>query len=217
MDSLNYFNYFPEIEQFFQSKRGAFTLLSPLDWVLIENWKEQGIPLETVLKGIDRAFSRKKSGRDIASLAYCVKAVDEVVAEGREMRIEKPVLPEVPANEVSAYVEKMASGVGRLSLVLPEFSAQFEAMATALKTLDVSSLRHAEQTLGAMEEKLIALLKVASDAKVLLEVKKDVDGNLNPFRSTMTAEQLAMVEQQLWRRMLMERYDVPRLSLFYLL
>ena len=61
MDSLNYFNYFTEIEQFFQSKRGAFTLLSPLDWVLIENWKEQGIPLETVLKGIDRALDRKST------------------------------------------------------------------------------------------------------------------------------------------------------------
>jgi hypothetical protein len=32
--------------------------LSTLDWVLIENWKEQGIPLDLILKGIDRAFSR---------------------------------------------------------------------------------------------------------------------------------------------------------------
>src|SRR5215467_3361028 len=58
---LNYFNYFTEIERFYQSKRESFTLLSVLDWVLIEGWKEQGIPLETVLKGIDRAFSRAKT------------------------------------------------------------------------------------------------------------------------------------------------------------
>ena len=42
---LNYFNYFTEIERFYQSKRESFTLLSTLDWVLIENWKEQGVPL----------------------------------------------------------------------------------------------------------------------------------------------------------------------------
>src|SRR5215813_12293707 len=82
----NYFNYFTEIERFYQSKREVFTLLSTLDWVLIENWKEQGIPLETVLRGIDRAFSRSK--RKVNSLGYCVKAVEEVVGEEKEVRIE---------------------------------------------------------------------------------------------------------------------------------
>ena len=76
---LNYFNYFTEVEQFYQSKRDSFTLLSTLDWVLIENWKEQGIPLEIVLKGIDRAFSRSK--RKVNSLGYCVRAVAEVLDE----------------------------------------------------------------------------------------------------------------------------------------
>ena len=57
---MNYFNYFTEIENFYQTKRETFTLISSLDWVLIENWKEQGIPLEIVLKGIDRAFSHAK-------------------------------------------------------------------------------------------------------------------------------------------------------------
>ncbi len=74
---MNYFNYFTEIENFYQTKRETFTLISSLDWVLIENWKEAGIPLEVVLKGIDRAFSKAK--RRINSLAYCIRAVDEVL------------------------------------------------------------------------------------------------------------------------------------------
>jgi hypothetical protein len=53
----NYFNYFTEIERFFQSKRRSFTLLSSLDWVLMETWLQQGIPLDLVLKGIERAFA----------------------------------------------------------------------------------------------------------------------------------------------------------------
>jgi hypothetical protein len=50
-----------------------------------------------------------------------------------------------------------------------------------------------------------------------MEVKRGVDADLAPFRSTMTVEQLTMLDQQLWRRKLLERFDVPRLSLFYLM
>jgi len=50
---LNYFNYFTEIEEHFQRRRGSLLLLSTLDWALIETWREVGIPLEVVLRGID--------------------------------------------------------------------------------------------------------------------------------------------------------------------
>ena len=50
----NYFNYFTEIEEHFQRARGTgLFLLSPLDWALIETWKDAGVPLEAVLLGID--------------------------------------------------------------------------------------------------------------------------------------------------------------------
>ena len=39
---LNYFNYFTEIEERFQQRRGALLLLSTLDWALIETWREAG-------------------------------------------------------------------------------------------------------------------------------------------------------------------------------
>ncbi len=54
----NYFNYFTEIEEQFQRRRGGILLLSTLDWALIETWKDAGIPLEAVLRGIDAAFER---------------------------------------------------------------------------------------------------------------------------------------------------------------
>lgn len=203
----HYFNYFTEIEQFYQSKREVFTLLSTLDWVLIESWKEQGVPLETVLKGIDRAFSRAKSNRKINSLAYCVKAVDEVCEEEKELDGEAPQLPDFQESEVAGYVAKLAEEVKKLD----------EGIAASVRAVDVTDLRTAEQALSALEEKLIAKLKFTADDKTMLEVKREVDGELNPFRSTMTAAQLAMLEQQMWRRKLLERYNVPRLSLFYLI
>src|ERR687884_204513 len=53
---LNYFNYFTEIEDAFIRRRGKHLLVSPLDWSLMESWKEMGVPLHVVLRGIERAF-----------------------------------------------------------------------------------------------------------------------------------------------------------------
>ena len=54
----NYFNYFTEIEEHFQRRRGTLLILSPLDWALMEIWKDAGIPLEAVLRGIDATFDK---------------------------------------------------------------------------------------------------------------------------------------------------------------
>jgi hypothetical protein len=201
----NYFNYFTEIERFYQSKRESFTLLSTLDWVLIENWKERGLALELVLKGIDRAFSRAK--RRINSLAYCVKAVEEVCEEQKDLSVEAPHVPDFNEDEVRAYIHKLADEVARLD----------EAIGRSVRDIDVANLRLAEQSLTALEEKLIGKLKFTADDATMIELKREVDGELNPFRSTMTTPQLAMLEQQMWRRKLLERFEVPRLSLFYLI
>ena len=80
MDGWNYFNYFTEIEEYFWKKRGAHLLVSPLDWAIMETWQKAGVPLEAVLKGIDRAFesygrSRRGAGKPLKSLAYCTDAV----------------------------------------------------------------------------------------------------------------------------------------------
>ena len=212
---LNYFNYFTEIENFYQTKRETFTLISSLDWVLIENWKEQGIPLEIVLKGIDRAFSNAK--RRINSLAYCVRAIDEVVHETKEARIERPDLPEIPAEETRKYLDKIADRTTSLRDTFPEFAPRIASIADAVRAIDVSNFREAEQALAALEERLIAILKVASDESTMLDIRRGVEDDLAPCRATMTAEQLSMLEQQLWRRKLMERYNLERLSLFYLI
>ncbi len=55
---MNYFNYFTEIETRFQQRRGSMLMLSTLDWALIETWREAGVPLEAVLRGIDAAFDK---------------------------------------------------------------------------------------------------------------------------------------------------------------
>jgi hypothetical protein len=116
-------------------------------------------------------------------------------------------LPDFDVDEVGAYVRRLADRI-----------EQFDrGIAESIRGVDPADLRAAEQTLSALEEKLIALLKITADDKTVIELKKDVDSEIHPFRSTMTAPQLMMLEQQLWRRKLLEKFEVPRLSLFYLI
>jgi hypothetical protein len=83
----NYFNYFTEIEERFQQRRGGGLLLSTLDWALIETWKDAGIPLEAVLRGIDAAFDhydqRPSKAKKVNSLAYCSQ---EVLTAAEDMK-----------------------------------------------------------------------------------------------------------------------------------
>ena len=201
----DYSNYFTEIERFYQSKRKSWTLVTCLDFVLMESWKERGIPLEIVLKAIDRAFSRAK--RDINHLAYCVKAVEEVLAEQKELSVEAPKLPDFNAGEVAEYLNKLAAEVARCD----------NTIAGSIRNIDPADLRYAEQALSALEEKLIAKLKTTASDETMVRLKREIDSELNPFRSKMTAPQLLMLEHQMWRRKLLENAGLPRLSLFYLI
>src|SRR2546421_44405 len=88
--SLNYFSYFSEIEDTFIRRRGKHLLLSPMDWALIESWKERGVPLHVALRGIEHAFDSheaKKQKRTVKTLLYCQEEVEAQYAEWLEARV----------------------------------------------------------------------------------------------------------------------------------
>ena len=92
---MNYFNYFTEIEERFQQRRGSLLMLSTLDWALIETWREAGVPLEAVLRGIDAAFDKRdaqslrgtRRQRSINGLAWCSQAVLEATEQAKDANI----------------------------------------------------------------------------------------------------------------------------------
>src|SRR2546425_2024044 len=86
---LNYFSYFSEIEDTFVRRRGKHLLLSPMDWALIESWKERGVPLHVALRAIEHAFDSheaKKRKRSVKSLLYCQEEVEAQYSEWLESR-----------------------------------------------------------------------------------------------------------------------------------
>ncbi len=218
----NYFNYFTEIEEHFQRARatGLF-LLSPLDWALIENWKNSGIPLESVLKGIDDAFekwrARKVKRRLVNSLAYCAQAVLEAArnAPANDRAGAKNDAP-FAAEELSAHLHKNAAILAaRPEAALREIAAALENLALE-SSREPPSLEDLERRLTTLEDKVVAILRSAQTDDDLYAVRQSLDRELRPYRGKMTADQLAMLERRYLDTALLERAKLPRLSLFYL-
>ena len=114
---MNYFNYFTEIEEHFQRARGtALFLMSPLDWALVESWKNAEVPLEAALRGIDVAFekwrSRKVKTQMINSLAFCAQAVlTEAQIMAGTVPARKEAAPPFPLEDLRAYLENNAAAL----------------------------------------------------------------------------------------------------------
>jgi hypothetical protein len=241
MAEFNYFNYFTEIEEYFWQKRGAHLLVSPLDWAIVETWQRAGIPLPAVLKGIDRAFEsyarsrRAAGGRQLKSLAYCVDAVLDAAEEEKEAAAgtgptvanAKVETESFSRNELRAFftrnMEKISAQVLALRAAQPEVASCIEetrtriaGVAQLLEGPVALDLEDIERRLTVIEEKLTATLMASASDDFLVDVRRELDRQLAPYRRKMTAAQLSQLERQYMQKRLWERYNLPRLSLFYL-
>jgi len=232
----NYFNYFTEIEERFQQRRGTVLLLSTLDWALIETWRDAGIPLEAALRGIDAAFdkyeSRQKRARmqRINGLAWCAQAVMQAAVElneasvgsasGRVVERESGFEHERVAAHLNAAAEALdAAAVApeacrATATRLRELAA--EALATAGEKSDAGDLESLERSLTVLEEKLFATLTAAAPEALLVGFNEHADRELAPYRSRVGTVQMRQVKEQFVRKQLLVHYNLPRLSLFYM-
>ena len=220
---LNYFNYFTEVEEHFQRARGTgLFLLSPLDWALVETWKNAGLPLEAVLRGIDAAFDkwrqRKTRTNMVNSLAYCAQAVmreAEAMAKNATGSASSAAAEDAfPIEAVRAHLEKaMAVLAAREG-----YEEIAQATGRILATLEehLKDSQQLDQRLTAIEEKMAALARTRLSEEELFEMRRELDLQLRPYRSKMSVDQLARLEKSFLDRKVYEKAGLPRLSLFFL-
>jgi hypothetical protein len=235
----NYFNYFTEIEERFQQRRGSILLLSTLDWALIDMWREAGIPLEAALRGIDAAFDkyqqRQKKGRmrPINGLAWCAQAVMEAAEELREAGAGNAMNPTAGAEtgfeheRIAVHLEAAAAALDAATVApetcattairLRELGAEIRGSGTpggkGATPVDLESL---ERTLTVCEEKVFAALTSAAPEELLVALKEHAARELAPYRSRMGVVQMRQVEHQFVQKQLLAHYNLPRLSHFYM-
>ncbi|MDP9339737.1 MAG: hypothetical protein M3P45_12815, partial [Acidobacteriota bacterium] len=220
MDNWNYFNYFTEIEEYFWKKRGAHLLVSPLDWAIMETWQKAGIPLEAALAGIDRAFEsyqrsrRGGLGKPLKSLAYCTDAVVDAAAEqlesaaGSTPKVSRATPKEIFSREelkayfaknvarITAAIEKLSGTQPELSARLAEVAKSLESSAPLLESPGALDLEDLERRLTILDDKLQAVLSSYAREERMLQIRREMDGQLAAYRGKMKAEQLALVEKQ---------------------
>ena len=234
---MNYFNYFTEIEDAFVRRRGKHLFLSPLDWALMETWKQQGIPLHIVLRGVERSFDSYESRprkRSVKTLLYCQEEVEAQYAEWMEARVGVSALSDsasldadatrFSATAIREHLQRCHSSLIRLSKSRKEDNLS-EALARAAALLyeiqdditknNVLDTRRLEDSLTGLERMLNeAMLAVATPAEVDA-LKTAVKDQLKPYRSQMEAAVYNQTFENLLLKRLREQFAVPRLSLFY--
>jgi hypothetical protein len=233
----NYFNYFTEIEERFQQRRGSLLMLSTLDWALIETWRDAGIPLEAVLRGIDNAFDKhdakalRSSGktRKVNGLAWCAQSVMEAVEQALEASIgaAPAVGTEVlesgfETQRVSQYLEQNAGVIEAATLNPPadamaiEVTGRLRALAVGLRSEPAQSLEELDRTLSVLEERMFAALLTSAPEEELVVLREQAARELAPYRGKMQAVQIKQVQQQFLQKRMLEMRKLPRLSLFYM-
>lgn len=237
----NYFNYFTEIEDRFLRRRGGGLLLSTLDWALIETWKDAGIPLEAVLRGIDEAFDRydqrPSKTKKVNSLAYCSQLVLAAAEDMKEAAVGAAGAESAtPAKSHSgqgfepdtvafflrrnAYALEAAklpqgSGVSAQSVAL-DAARTLRQLAEEIEKKPNTRLEDLERRLTVIEEKLFAVLLASTADEEIVTVRAEADRDLAPYRRKMSGPQIDQLQKQYVHKRLLEKYSLPRLSLFYM-
>jgi hypothetical protein len=223
----NYFNYFTEIEEHFQRARGtSLFLLSPLDWALIETWKNSGVPLAAVLRGIDEAFEKWRAKKSriqmVNSIAYCAQAVMKEAQRladsgqaGKPDRAGKSEAAPFPPAAIRRHIEDAAQAVREAGTVFLPVKESLDQILVSLPEIS-ADLEALEQRLTGLEQKLVAIVRARQSEADALEIRQKLESHLRPWRSKMTAPQIAMLEVQYLDRAALESAGLPRLSLFYL-
>ncbi|MGA7220837.1 MAG: hypothetical protein WBX38_21155 [Candidatus Sulfotelmatobacter sp.] len=237
----NYFQYFSEVEEHFLQRRGAPLIGSTLDWAQIEIWKNAGVPLEAVLRGIDFAFDKyeqRKSKRHekINSILWCAQAVLSAAEEMKEAAV--GAAADQPSSKSAAsqgfepqtiviFLRRNADAMEKAKLprtagISVEASAKDSAATLRKLAHEIESgkaaprLEDLELHLSVLEEKLFAALLAATPDEEIVSVRAQADSELAPYRRKMASPQIEQLQKQYVHKRLLEKYGLPRLSLFYM-
>jgi len=198
--------YFQEIEAHFALRRGTPFILNAKDWALMKKWYEDGVPLPIVIEAIDTVFEKNEtSGRKkvISSLSYCRHSIKELWNERQNLYVGAgDVAPEAGPE---ALLEALA-----VQLETSEVAAPFAARVRVLAS---------EKSVPKIEERLIDLERelvdafIAADPAAITAIRADIALALGDT-SKLDAKTRARTEEANLRRLVREKFGLPRLTLF---
>ena len=221
----NYFNYFTEIEEYFVRLRGRNLLISPLDWCLIELWKDTRIPLHVVLRGIDRSFesTSKRRKRSPSTLFYCHPAVMEAFEEYQEAMLgsEGEDFDAWLESEIGLSKAQVLDHLDRLTTRLERgegiaFERALSRLAALRKEVETRrevDLPELDRELQQVASTLVWDLQEYLEKDELKKVKVECRKELKVYRKHVSKEVFGQLQTKQLEKKLWERFGLPDFSL----
>ena len=181
-------DYFLEIEAHFIGRRGTPFTLNAKDWALMQKWSEEAIPLPIIIEAIDMVFDRfNAEERKVNALSFCKDAVKKLWKERRDLQIgaSESVPEEGPEGALNALADVLETSA-------PAFAPRVRALA-------------GEKSVPRIEEKLIDLEHELAQSLATDEIRA---------AAATAAAGNARAEEAHLRRLVREKFGVPRLTLF---
>jgi hypothetical protein len=237
---VNYFNYFTEIEDAFVRRRGKHLFLSPMDWALMETWKQKEIPLHVVLRSIEKSFDSfeaKPRKRSVKTLLYCQEEIEAQFAEWLESRVgsnptenDEARAKETSFSEVAVREHLKLSRQTLVELATARSKVKVDQLTEAISRAvllleqienDLASgakldTRRLEDSLTSLERMLSEALLLSIDSDQLKSAQNELKKQLKDYRKEMQEKDYEQMFNNLLLKRLREQLGVPRLSLFYL-
>ena len=167
----------------------------------MRKWRDEGVPLPVVIEAIDSVFEKNEtSGRrkTISSLSYCRHAVKELWTDRREMFVGGSET--TPESNPAALLDALA--------------AQLETTVAAAFAPRVRELAR-EQSVRRIEEQLVELEREMIDSIVAANDISTIRDEIAAVLTTQMDEKTrARTEEANLRRLVRDRFGLPRLTLF---
>jgi hypothetical protein len=198
--------YFVEIESHFASRRGTPFILSAKDWALMKRWHEEGVPLPVVIEAIDTVFENNEtSGRRkvISSLSYCRHAVKELWEDRKNLYVGEGEM--TPEREPAMILDALAQQLEASALGAP-FAPRVRELAHA------GSVPKIEERLLDLERELLDAAVAAAPEEVAA-IRSEIAAALGDT-SRIDEKTVARTMEANLRRLVRERFGLPRLTLF---
>ena len=204
----------------------------------METWKQQGIPLHIVLRGVEKSFDSyeaKPRKRTVKTLLYCQEEIEAQFAEWVESHV--GAADESPEAEtesdktpfsfasITEHLERSRKALSELAATRKQEDDFSEALARARVLLgdiekDFTSstrldTRKLEDSLTGLERMLNDSMFAAAGSTTIEELRTGIKEQLKPYRGQMDAAVYKQTFENLLLKALREKFGMPRLSLFY--
>lgn len=232
---MHYYSYYSEVEEHYVRRRKKNIMISPIDWALIQTWKEMGIPLHVVLRGIDQAFdhydSRPVKTRRVNTLFFCHQSVQECFSQYTQSRVGEAVEESMTSSwverkEAETLLEQFCRQVSRahrqaneqemiaLGIVLERARVRLDDLRKALPEEGEPDSDSLERDLQIIDGWITDAIQEAVGLEKVNSWKIDARRELRPYKKRVPAPMFEKILENYLRRRARRDFRLSPLSLF---